>query len=163
MNNSKYVCFDCRSTYNRDHRQCPTCQGDVQHIGKFFKAPKRNNAKAWEAVQILFDAGLRYNSSSGKYRGTIFEDYHKHKAQYTKYELLRVIERATWHYMCYVNKWIGGERPRHPREAREFLQQIENRKAHMLVITHEIANRLGRDHPDVKKCLARLDDTRSDQ
>lgn len=152
----KYVCFDCRLTYNRKHRHCPKCKGFVQAIGKYFKPPKQNNDKEWEAIRILFDAGIRYAYSSGKAHSRLLDDYYKNPKQLSNAELLRILERASWLYECYVMKWVVGERPRHPRDARTYLASIEEKQQTMFDIVQSVANKLGRDHPQVQSTLAHL-------
>lgn len=66
MGNKSWSCFDCRKTYNRKHNKCPHCGSELKFMGKYFKAPKRNKDKEWEAVELLIDAGAIYNQMDGK-------------------------------------------------------------------------------------------------
>lgn len=150
MPNSKWVCFDCRSTYNRAHRLCPTCGGDPQFIGQYFKPPKRNNDKEWQAIKILHDAGIRYNHGAGGLTSDLLDNYFESTKLHTRTELLTVIRTASWYYRAYSLKWMAGERPRHPRDAIEYIEKIEARKQFMLDIIISVAKKLGRDHPTVQ-------------
>ena len=153
MSNSKWVCFDCRSTYNREHQKCPTCGGDVQFIGKYFKPPKRSNDKEWEAIQILHEGGIHYDYGSGGFTSEMLDAYVHSTKQYSQRELLQVLHTASWYYKAYTLKWMAGERPRHPRSARQYLEKVEERKQDMFDIIQSVADKLGRGHPTVKGVL----------
>jgi hypothetical protein len=156
MANSKWICFDCRSTYNREHRLCPTCGNQVQFIGQYFKPPKRGNDKEWQAIKILYDAGIRYDYGSGGLRSELLDGYLESTQPQTESELLTVIRTASWYYQAYSLKWMAGDRPRHPREAIAYLEQVEVRKQKMLEIVQSVAGKLGRDHPAVQVALSQI-------
>ena len=63
MGNRKWACFDCRTTYNREHSVCPKCGGKMRFMGLYFKPPKRSKDKEWQAIETLIDAGVIYNHS----------------------------------------------------------------------------------------------------
>ena len=68
MRNEKYACFGCRKTYTRQHSQCPHCGGELRYMGKYFKPPKRDKDKEWEAAELLINAGAIYQWRDGERR-----------------------------------------------------------------------------------------------
>lgn len=66
MQNQKWACFGCRKMYTREHSQCPHCGGALKFMGKYFKPPKHDKDKEWEAVELLINAGAIYNQMDGK-------------------------------------------------------------------------------------------------
>lgn len=66
MGNHKWSCFECRTTYNREHRVCPHCGSDLHYMGKYFKPPKRNKDKEWATIKRLIDEGVVYGTPHGK-------------------------------------------------------------------------------------------------
>jgi|GEM_PF-6527964 len=154
MANSKWVCFDCRSTYNREHRMCPTCGEDVKFVGQYFKPPKKSNDKEWQAIKILHDAGIRYQHGAVDLQSSLLDTYLENPDHLTEKELLTIIRTASFYYRAYTLKWMAGERPRHPRSAQAYLEKIEARKPLMLGIVQSVADKLGRDHPVVQQALA---------
>lgn len=71
---TKFACLDCRRVFKRpvanlgkrnvprpiEVRRCPSCTGDAYLMSSDFKAPPREDAKAWEVVAALVRAGLPY-------------------------------------------------------------------------------------------------------
>lgn len=55
-----FACFDCQKSFKRevkypssandDIKNCPNCGGEVQNMGRHFKAPKSGDRKQWEIV-----------------------------------------------------------------------------------------------------------------
>ena len=47
---------------------CPQCGGEVEVMGRAFRAPRCNDLDAWRSVELLVQAGFRFFSySSGGY------------------------------------------------------------------------------------------------
>ncbi len=158
MANSKWVCFACRSTYNREHRTCPTCGEAVQFIGQYFKPPKKNNKTEWQAIKILHDAGIRYHHGAVDLQSSLLDSYMANPQPMTNKDLITVIRTASFYYRAYTLKWMAGERPRHPRDAQAYLAKIKARKPMMFDIVQSVADKLGRDHPAVIAALAEIKD-----
>ena len=73
---SHHVCFECRKTFKKPASTkggyvvlggqiypCPSCQKPMTPIGKNFRAPKKNNLRAWRLAERLYQTGFRFNSS----------------------------------------------------------------------------------------------------
>lgn len=71
-----FVCFDCRKSFKQaaylnwspntrpqasDMRvvPCPQCGNEAHCLGKYFKAPPRNNIKQWQKLRLLHQHGWR--------------------------------------------------------------------------------------------------------
>lgn len=68
---SKYICCACRKVFKRRialdikteseqvevQAKCPECGQLTTYIGPKFRAPKSDNIKAWESIQVLSDIG----------------------------------------------------------------------------------------------------------
>lgn len=48
--NSKYVCVPCRLVFKQTHI-CPTCGESMKYVHPDWRAPKRNNNRAWRRVE----------------------------------------------------------------------------------------------------------------
>lgn len=71
---TKFACLDCRRVFKRpvedigkrsaprpiEIRRCPGCGGDAYLMGSDFRAPPRDDRKAWDVVSVLVRAGLPY-------------------------------------------------------------------------------------------------------
>ena len=66
MSNRKWTCFNCRKTYNREHARCPHCGNEVNFMGKYFKPPKSNKDKEWEAIELLIKGGFQFSAMTGE-------------------------------------------------------------------------------------------------
>jgi hypothetical protein len=78
VRSTSYVCFDCRRAVKapafasrnwrrpNDHPptalgpRCPGCAKAMIDLGHKFKAPKKNDAKQWDKVRLLHDAGFSF-------------------------------------------------------------------------------------------------------
>lgn len=156
MTYNTWACFDCRKVYNREHRKCPSCDNELHRMGKYFKAPTRKNDKEWEAIQILYQAGIRYNHGAVDLDFDLLAKYKNNPKQIPPYELITLLRTASWYYQALCQNHIVGERPKHPRTAREYLTTIETRKKELFWLVQTLVNRLGRSHPEAKKALARI-------
>ena len=71
---TKFACLDCRRVFKRsvedigkrnwprpvEVRRCPSCGGDSYLMSSDFRAPPRDDLKAWEVVAYLTRAGMPY-------------------------------------------------------------------------------------------------------
>lgn len=71
-----YACFSCRKTFKRrllsdieskdefqlKEAKCPECAQLMACMGKDFQAPKKNNIKQWDHIQLLYSVGITYHS-----------------------------------------------------------------------------------------------------
>ena len=71
---TKFACLDCRSVFKRavtdvgkrnvprpiEVRRCPACGCDMFLMSSDFRAPRKQDAKAWAVVAALTRAGLPY-------------------------------------------------------------------------------------------------------
>lgn len=71
---TKFACLDCRSVFKRavadvgkrnvprpiEVRRCPACGGDMYLMSSDFRAPRKQDTKAWSVVSALTRAGLPY-------------------------------------------------------------------------------------------------------
>ena len=71
---TKFACLDCRRVFKRpvadigkrnwprpvEVRRCPSCGSDSYLMSSDFRAPPRDDLKAWEVAAFLTRAGLPY-------------------------------------------------------------------------------------------------------
>jgi hypothetical protein len=63
-----YVCFACRRSFKRPRRfggeghlgDCPACHGPSFALHPHFKAPRRDDVKQWQKVQLLVENGFYF-------------------------------------------------------------------------------------------------------
>lgn len=63
-----YACFDCRVSQKRERSAsnvevCPRCGGKLYKMGWSLTAPKKEDAKQWQKIQLLFASGFRFFGS----------------------------------------------------------------------------------------------------
>lgn len=74
--NLKLACLKCRKSWRKDDylvarrtrlfqscdelMVCPQCQGQLVSMGVDFKAPARSNIRQWRKVELLVEAGVRF-------------------------------------------------------------------------------------------------------
>lgn len=93
------VCFECRKMFRRrllrdiNHGQkesveakCPQCGGLMADMGLDFKAPQKDDIKAWKHVQDLYTVGMTFHSCGCSGPGYIPRDKEQilNKLEYTK-------------------------------------------------------------------------------
>jgi len=94
----QYACFSCRKVYkqpelrrvnghfipsvqtraskkkieeiNQNRFNCPQCGKPMEIMGRNFKAPRKENKREWNKVEILLQNGFRFFSSGCEGRGT---------------------------------------------------------------------------------------------
>jgi hypothetical protein len=44
---------------------CPQCAGFLTKLGTTFRAPKQRDIDGWQAVELLHEAGFRFNPGTG--------------------------------------------------------------------------------------------------
>jgi hypothetical protein len=59
---AKWACLACRITYNREHPHCPRCGESLNYAGRFFKPPRRNATRQWQAIEILLRGGVTFDA-----------------------------------------------------------------------------------------------------
>ena len=65
-----HACFQCRLSFKRAIRKdgtpspCPTCRNPLSEMGRGFRAPLRRNLDGWKAVELLYQAGFRFPSTT---------------------------------------------------------------------------------------------------
>jgi predicted RNA-binding Zn-ribbon protein involved in translation (DUF1610 family) len=61
---TKFACLDCRKVFKRradaTRRTCPHCGSEARRVGSDFKAPAKDDAKAWEVASFLIARGFPY-------------------------------------------------------------------------------------------------------
>jgi hypothetical protein len=56
------------NAFQESQHVCPQCGGEVEMMGRAFRAPRSNDLDAWRGVELLVPAGFRFFSySSGGY------------------------------------------------------------------------------------------------
>ncbi len=64
------VCFVCRVGFKRPvvvegaKHKCPNCGGEAHEMGRYFRMPRKGDAKQWEKVRRLWAAGYRFYMST---------------------------------------------------------------------------------------------------
>ena len=57
-----------RNAFQEPRHVCPQCGGEVEMMGRAFRAPRANDLDEWRCVELLVQAGFRFFSySSGGY------------------------------------------------------------------------------------------------
>ena len=63
----KKVCLECKISFNRDidlgselSYPCPECGKPMTLLSHRFRAPKKNDKKAWETVKFLIENGFPF-------------------------------------------------------------------------------------------------------
>lgn len=69
----QFACFRCRKAFKQpvahprrlpeEQHICPDCGGEMQEMGRYFRAPKRGDVEQWMKVQALAEAGFTFHSS----------------------------------------------------------------------------------------------------
>ena len=74
-----FACFDCRKSFKQTSRWelpedqrpekgqprivlCPQCAKPMADMGLDFKAPKKSDEEQWKKVELLYNAGFRFDS-----------------------------------------------------------------------------------------------------
>lgn len=60
---SKYVCFTCRLCFHGTH-VCPRCREDMKYVGTHFRAPRKNDRRAWKILETM-QFGGSYRDGAG--------------------------------------------------------------------------------------------------
>src|SRR5688500_14781128 len=51
-----YACFKCRKTFRRhaalSDTHCPECGSEMRSMGRYFKAPRQRDIKAWRVIKM---------------------------------------------------------------------------------------------------------------
>ena len=181
----KRACFNCRKCFKdrtyyhflTQTKTCPHCGGELQKMGTHFKAPKRSDDKAWEAIEMLYAAGVRYD---------VF-DWHQHYwpeayktrgTSFAGFAMARAFEERGWDYLDQVLGDIGiripssdedstepkravtteryhphqmqwrGPRPTHPRDVPAFLEWWREQGLDRIRIAVEACEKLGYEPPE---------------
>ncbi len=65
----RFACFSCRLCFHRargaDSLDCPSCRQPMSEMGSHFRAPRRDDRKAWRILQALCGLGVRFGSGGG--------------------------------------------------------------------------------------------------
>jgi hypothetical protein len=175
----KRACFNCRKCFkDRTYHQlavqtktCPHCGGELHNMGTHFKAPRRSDDKAWEAIEMLYEAGVRYTVFDWHYHA--YPEFYKRKrktGETVEEHILRGVlgdigialpraEEATadsiqppkakkkpWRDP-HKTQWRG-PRPTHPREVPAFLKWWKEQNLDRIAIAVEACEKLGYQPPD---------------
>lgn len=72
-NKVHFACFACRKAFKQQGSsnwdsnvperpfECPNCQQPMVRLGRYFKAPRQRDLKAWREVQRRFESGERFD------------------------------------------------------------------------------------------------------
>jgi DNA-directed RNA polymerase subunit RPC12/RpoP len=76
-----FVCFKCRKAFNKKpqfsapmllhENSCPQCGRALAFVGRYFKAPPRQNLKQWRKVQLLYESGWRADGYQARHLSTL--------------------------------------------------------------------------------------------
>jgi hypothetical protein len=65
-----WACFDCRKSFAKDvsemPRKCPECAKLMTDMGAFFEPPRKLNVKRWAVMEVLADAGYKFNTKDSQ-------------------------------------------------------------------------------------------------
>lgn len=65
-----HACFDCRKSWKLAEESaatCPQCGNAAHFMGRAFKAPKKTDLEQWKKVAMLWRAGFRFYSHTGRW------------------------------------------------------------------------------------------------
>jgi hypothetical protein len=158
-------------------KTCPHCGEELHVMGTHFKAPKRSDHKAWEAIEKLYAAGVRYDVFDW-HRHYWTEKYKEFGMSFEKFLLGQIMgefgylkqvlseigiklpksetgdldERSRTavpksHFRPHENQWRG-PRPSHPREVPAFLKWWREQNLDRIAMAVEICERLGYEPPE---------------
>ena len=146
----KMACFNCRKCFKSHHETlklttCPECEGELHWMGTHFQPPKQNDIDHWKAIEMLYEAGVRFSWYDSRGDGWT-RQYKQRGDNMSPFELRQVWyenERAvrTHHY------GLPGQRPTHPREVPAYLEWLEQQKSERQAILLELCERLGENPP----------------
>jgi hypothetical protein len=181
----KRACFDCHKCFKDrtyHHRYeittiCPNCGGKLHKMGTLFKAPRHNDTKAWEAIKMLYDAGVRYDVFD-MHQHYWPERYIKYGDDFETFVIGEVIARTAYLQSMMTNpgtigimpphpqdeptvppramrterfrpetQW-SGPRPTHPREVPAFLKWWHERNLDRIAVLVEACEKLGYEPPE---------------
>jgi hypothetical protein len=76
-----FVCFKCRKAFKKGPQfsaptllhetPCPQCGRALAFVGRYFKAPPRQNLKQWRKVQLLYESGWRADGYQARHLSTL--------------------------------------------------------------------------------------------
>lgn len=70
LSSTHWACFNCRKSFAKEAsetpRKCPERAAPMRDMGAFFEPPRKLNAKRWEVMKVLADAGYRFNTKDAK-------------------------------------------------------------------------------------------------
>jgi|GEM_PF-4351646 len=117
------ACFKCRRSFNGKPRICPNCGNQIHVVGNVFKAPKSSDKKQWEAIEMLYRGGVRYDRHHShflyEYLLTLNyepENWYRRKVKSHMYGYS--LENPVWKLPLYQ---FERPRPSHPRDVPDYL------------------------------------------
>jgi hypothetical protein len=76
-----FVCFKCRKAFKKkplfsaptllQETPCPQCGRALAFVGRYFKAPPRQDIKQWRKVQLLYESGWRADGYQARHLSTL--------------------------------------------------------------------------------------------
>lgn len=155
----KMACFNCRKcfkhqTYASQRTTCPDCGGELHNMGTHFRPPRRDAVDHWKAIEMLYEAGVRFEVFDSHYHGWT-ESYKKQASKQDDilpFELHQILyennvrEYGQENWKPFDDQWPG-PRPTHPRDVPAFLKWWKQQEAMRRSIVLKVCYKLGIDPP----------------
>ena len=70
LSSARYVCFKCRVCFHKPYhllpdQKCQNCAGDMSYAGSAFRAPRKQNVKAWALLEVMIRSGVTFSYCGG--------------------------------------------------------------------------------------------------
>lgn len=142
----KMACFTCRKSfkhryYASKNTVCPECGGKLHNMGTHFRPPKQSDVDHWQAVEMLYAAGVRFGVYDSHVNYWI-EEYKQRGAEMSRFELGQVLMDLSIRWQ-YSDRSSPGRRPSHPRDVPAFLEWWEEQELVRQRILLEVCEKLG--------------------
>ncbi len=143
--NAKWACLACRVTYNRDHRQCPRCGEPLYFAGRFFKPPRRNAIRQWQAIEILLRGGVTFDAHQTHLVTPAIDRFIESPDDMTQADLKSALREVEW-ALKYFEPPVAihdHAAPTTPRAAEDYLAWVDAERQRYQDIRQQLMERLG--------------------
>lgn len=151
------ACFKCYKAFKDFPRVCPHCGGERHYMGTHFKAPKRSKTKEWQAIEMLYAAGVRfdvYDSHKNSWSNAYLAAGYGYN--WSDFELWQVLaengignkEQKDWRWTP-QNYQFQGKRPTHPKDVPAYLERRNEKIIERITSVYQVCDRLNWSKPEV--------------
>lgn len=143
--NAKWVCLACRVTYNRDHRQCPRCGDSLHFAGRFFKPPRRNATRQWQAIEILLRGGVTFDAHLTHLVTPQINRFIESPDDLTQADVHSALREVAWTLKYFEPPVAIHDHavPTTPRAAEEYLAWVDAQRQRYQNLKRQLIERVG--------------------